>query len=353
MAFPLTPPVAPMLAKAVKTIPEGDFAYEPKWDGFRCIVYRDGRDVELGSRSGKPLTRYFPEVAEAIASSGLPGRCVLDGEIVVPVGGRLDFDHLTNRIHPAQSRVDMLAHETPASFVGFDLLALGDDSLLDRPFSVRREALEAAFTGVGAPLHLTTCTRDLATATDWFDRFEGAGLDGVVAKPVDAAYDPGRRTMLKIKHHRTADVVIAGYRLHKASTPENRLLGSMLLGLYDDAGVLQFVGGCSAFPSATRADLPTVLDELRVELDDHPWGPHGGEDDRRPEARSRWSGAKDMSFVPLAPSLVAEVAYDQLQSGRFRHATQFQRFRPDREPVSCTYSQLDEPAAYDLQDVLE
>lgn len=351
MNLPLQPPLEPMLAKSVSEVPAGEYAYEPKWDGFRCLVFRDGEDVYLGSRSKKPLTRYFPEIAEVLASSALPRRCVLDGEIVMPIGDRLDFDRLSDRIHPAQSRVDLLAAQTPASYVAFDLLALDDEELLATPYDARRARLETAFADVGAPLHLTEITRDRDLAAEWLDRFEGAGLDGVVAKPLDAPYSPGKRTMLKIKHTRTADVVVAGYRPHKSSTPDQPLLGSMLLGLYNETGVLQFVGACSAFSAKVRAELAASLDELRVDLADHPWG-EGGEDDRRPGAPSRWSGTKDMSFVPVEPSIVAEVGYDQLQGNRFRHATQLLRFRPDRDPASCRYDQLEQPVSYNLNDVL-
>lgn len=348
---PLEPPLEPMLAKSAPELPSGDYAYEPKWDGFRCLVFRDGNDVYLGSRSKKPLTRYFPELVEVLASGRVPPRCVLDGEIVMPIGDRLDFDRLSDRIHPARSRVDLLSTQTPASYVAFDLLAVGDDVLLDEPFARRRTRLEAALVDAAAPVYLTSVTHDLELAAHWFDQFEGAGLDGVVAKRLDSTYSPGKRKMLKVKHTRTAEAVVAGYRLHKSSTAERPMLGSMLLGLYDEAGVLQFVGACSAFSAKVRTELARTLDELRVGLADHPWG-DGDDGDRRPGAPSRWSGTKDMSFVPLEPLVVAEVAYDQLQGDRFRHATQFQRFRPDRDPASCTYHQLEQPVSYDLTEVL-
>ncbi|MDO9380301.1 MAG: ATP-dependent DNA ligase [Nocardioidaceae bacterium] len=352
-ALPVPVDLAPMLARAVDTVPSGDYAYEPKWDGYRCLLFRDGDDVVLASRSGKTLTRYFPEVVDAVRASALPARCALDGEIVVPVDGRLDWDRLSDRIHPSDTRVRLLAGSTPASFVAFDLLADGDESLLDQPFSERRAHLERVLEPVRPPLHLSGVTHDVDVARGWFETFEGAGLDGVVAKPLDGHYAPGRRTMLKIKHQRTADTVLAGYRPHKRSSAARPLLGSMLLGLWDDDGVLQYVGGCSAFADGVRADLVTLLDELRVEPDEHPWlSGERGADDRRPETNHRWSGLKDQAFVPLDPRVVVEVAYDQLQSRRFRHATQFVRFRPDREPTSCTYDQLDVPAAYDLSDVL-
>lgn len=351
MAGRLTPPLEPMLAKSTSAVPTGAYAYEPKWDGFRCLVFRDGGDVYLGSRSKKPLGRYFPELVEVFASDRLPPECVLDGEIVVPVDNRLDFDRLSDRIHPAESRVDMLARETPASYVAFDLLAVDGETLLDTPFEQRRQRLETALSHARAPVHLTRWTRDHHLAEQWFEQFEGAGLDGVVAKPLDAPYSPGKRSMLKTKHHRTAEAVVAGYRPHKNSTPDRPLLGSMLLGLYDDFGVLQFVGACSAFSTTTRAELADRLDSLRVDLGTHPWA-GGGREGRVPGAPSRWTASKDMSFVPLEPSIVAEVAYDQLQSGRFRHATQLLRFRPDRDPASCTYAQLQQPVDYDLTEVL-
>ncbi|MFY0406936.1 ATP-dependent DNA ligase [Solicola sp. PLA-1-18] len=354
LGLPVPVDLAPMLARAVDTVPAGDYAYEPKWDGYRCLLFRDGDDVVLGSRSGKALTRYFPELVDAVLASALPRRCALDGEIVVPVAGRLDWDRLSDRIHPSAARVRELAAATPASFVAFDLLADGDDSCLDLPFSDRRARLERVLEPVDPPLHLSRVTHDVDVARGWFDTFEGAGLDGVVAKPVGARYSPGRRTMLKVKHQRTADTVLAGYRPHKRSSAARPLLGSMLLGLWDDDGVLQFVGGCAAFADGVRADLAAMLDELRVDAGDHPWtSGERGEDDRRPENEHRWSGAKDQAFVPLDPRVVVEVAYDQLQSRRFRHATQFVRFRPDRDPASCTYDQLDVPAAYDLSDVLQ
>jgi ATP-dependent DNA ligase len=353
MSLPISPSIEPMLAKATDTVPVGDYAYEPKWDGFRCIVHRDGDDVVLGSRSGKTLERYFPDVVTAVLTAGLPERCVVDAEIVVPQGDRLDFDRLLDRVHPADSRVRRLAAETPASLVCFDLLAVGDESLLDLPFSQRRTRLEQVAEAVSPPVYITAITEDPATAQSWFDTFEGAGLDGVVAKGRAEPYTPGKRTMLKVKHHRTADVVVAGYRLHKRSTPDAVLLGSMLLGLYDEAGTLQFIGGCASFSDAVRAELPVVLDNVRADpADGHPWTPGGDTGDRRPGGQSRWSGKKDQSFVPLHPVLVVEIAYDQLQGGRLRHAGQFVRFRPDREASSCTYSQLEVPASYDLADVL-
>ncbi len=350
------PPIRPMLAKtttlekAIAMLPYVQI--EPKWDGFRCIVFRDGDDVELGSRNERPLTRYFPDVVAAVKSS-LPMKCVVDGEIVVALDGHLEFERLLERIHPADSRVQKLTVETPATFVAFDLLALGDESLLDVPQGIRRERLEAAL-DTGGSVAITQVTDQVDVAKQWFATFEGAGLDGVVAKPKAAAYAPGVRTMLKIKHVRTADVVVAGYRLHKTSTPEQPLLGSLLLGLYDEAGRLQHVGVSAAFPVARRAELITELEPLRVEPADHPWAAWAGAEtsDRMPGATSRWNAGKDLSWIPLEPSLVAEVGYDHMEGSRFRHTTQFKRWRPDRTPMSCTYDQLEEPVSYSLDDIL-
>jgi ATP-dependent DNA ligase len=348
MKLPVMPPVEPMLAKSAAAVPVGDYLYEPKWDGFRCIVFRDGAEIELASRGGKSLTRYFPELVGALAEA-LPARCVLDGEIVVVAGGRLDFDRLSDRIHPADSRIRLLAEQTPASFVAFDVLALDDRDLTARPFAERR----ALLTGLAVKhehVHVTRATDDAALAQSWFERFEGAGLDGVVAKPRQVGYRPGERAMVKVKHERTADAVVGGYRLHKSGP----VVGSLMLGLYGADGVLNYVGGSSAFTMARRAELITELAPLRI--DDgrpHPW--LGGSDDgehRRPGTPNRWTAGKDTSFVPLRPELVCEVRYDQLQGDRFRHSARFVRWRPDREARSCTYDQLDVPAAYDLADVL-
>ena len=345
------PPVAPMLAKSVKEIPETGHV-EPKWDGFRTIVFRDGDDVELGSRNEKPMTRYFPELVESLKAN-LPERCVVDGEIVLVSGDRLDFDALQQRIHPAASRVRLLAEQTPTSFVAFDLLALGDDDLTHRPFSERRALLVDALAGARPPVHVTRATSDMAEAQAWFQQFEGAGLDGVVAKPLDAPYQPDKRAMFKIKHERTADCVVAGFRWHKSGD----VVGSLLLGLWNDEGHLQHVGVSASFPMARRR---TLLDDLApyrdADLADHPWGAWADQaahaDRRMPGAVSRWSGGKDLSFVPLRPELVVEVAYDHMEGDRFRHTAQFRRWRPDRDPRSCTYAQLDEPVRYDLADVL-
>jgi ATP-dependent DNA ligase len=358
------PPVLPMLAKSVRGVPAADsvtggLAYEPKWDGFRAIVFRDGEEVEIGSRSTKPLTRYFPEVVAAVLEQ-LPPRCVVDGEIVVPVDGHLEFDLLTQRIHPAESRVRKLAEETPAHLVVFDLLALDDDSFVDRPLSERRAALEKALSRVSSPVHLTRVTTDAAEASDWFSEFEGAGLDGVVAKPLASPYVMNGRSMLKVKHARTADVVVAGYRLHKNSTPERPLLGSMLLGLYADDGRLQHVGVCASFPEARRAALVDELAPLVTDFADHPWGEWQDEaaqaSGRLPGGQSRWTGTKDLSFIPLRPERVAEVGYEHMEGradgARFRHTAQFKRWRDDRDPASCGYAQLEEVVSYDLADVL-
>ena len=361
------PPIQPMLAKSTARIPaadsvEGGLVYEPKWDGFRAIVFRDGDDVEIGSRSTKSLTRYFPEVVEAVKAA-LPDRCVVDGEIVVPVDGHLDFDSLTQRIHPAESRVRTLAESSPASLVVFDLLAL-DDDVTQRPFDERRAALEGivapAEPGAGSCVHLTQMTYDADEAERWFHTFEGAGLDGIVAKARAGRYVQNGRTMLKIKHARTADVVVAGFRLHKNSTKDRPLLGSLLLGLYASDGRLQHVGVCASFPEARRAALVEELAPLVVDIDNHPWGEWRSADAqasaRLPGGQSRWTGTKDLSFTPLAPSRVAEVGYEHMEGrgevARFRHTAQFKRWRDDREPASCRYDQLEEVARYDLGQVL-
>ncbi len=345
------PPVAPMLAKSVKEIPDVGHV-EPKWDGFRTIVFRDGDDVELGSRNEKPMTRYFPELVEALRAN-LPERCVVDGEIVLVTGDRLDFDALQQRIHPAASRVKLLSEQTPVSFVAFDLLALGDEDLTGRPFAERRALLVEALADARPPVHVTPATGDLAEARRWFEQFEGAGLDGVVAKPLDGTYQPDKRAMFKIKHERTADCVVAGFRWHKSGD----VVGSLLLGLWADDGHLQHVGVSASFPMARRR---TLLDDLApyrdVDLAEHPWGgwadqqAHAGQ--RLPGAVSRWNATKDLSFVPLRPELVVEVAYDHMEGDRFRHTAQFRRWRPDRDPRSCTYAQLDEPVRFDLAEIL-
>lgn len=350
MRLPIELPVTPMLAKATTGVPAADsvpggLSYEPKWDGFRVVLLRDGDEVELASRGSKPLTRYFPELVEA-AREHMPMKCALDGEIVVrsgePGSQRLDFEALGQRIHPAESRVTRLSQETPAEVIFFDALALGDESLLDRPFRERRAALLAALSDLGdAPFHVTRVTGDADVAQDWFTRFEGAGLDGVIAKPLDGTYEPGRRTMLKVKHSRTAEAVAIGYRIHKSGEG----VGSILLGMYDDAGTLRNVGGISAFTMKRRRELIEELADLVVRDDEG--GAVTGETDR-----SRFSASKDVSFVRLRPEWVVEVKFDQLEGSRFRHAVGFLRWRPDRDPESCLLEQVERAPAYDLDAVL-
>lgn len=349
MDLPVMPPVKPMLAKAVPDVPAGDYLYEPKWDGFRCIVFRDGDEVELGSRNEKPLTRYFPEVVEAVKAQ-LPERCVVDGEIVIAAGKGLDFEALLQRIHPADSRVRMLAETTPASFVAFDLLALGDESLVERPQAERRQLLEQALATSAPPVHLTPVTTDAVVAREWFTVFEGAGLDGVIAKPGGGGYVQDKRTMLKVKHARTADCVVGGYRWHKSGP----VVGSLVLGLYDDEGRLQHVGVAASFPMARRKALVEELEPyLLGDGEEHPWlGETMSERAPTSSAGSRWNSGKDLSFVPLRPELVAEVAYDHMEGARFRHTAQLRHFRPDRDAASCTYAQLDRPVLFDLASVL-
>ena len=354
--MPVVPPVPPMLAKAVKGIAalEGqEVSFEPKWDGFRSIVFRSGDLVEIGSRNEKPMTRYFPEVVEA-ALANLPERCVVDGEIIVirPGEDRLDFDLLSQRIHPAASRVKKLSVETPAHFVAFDLLALGDEDLMDRPFHERRALLEQALADAEAPIHLTPATTDRTVAADWFTEFEGAGLDGLVAKQLDGPYEPDKRTMAKIKHERTADCVVAGYRTHKTG---DDLIGSLLLGIHDADGQLLSVGVIGAFPMARRKELFEELQPLVTDFERHPWSWAAQvEGTRTPQAAagSRWAAGKDLSFTPLRPERVVEVRYDHMEGVRFRHTAQFVRWRPDKDPGDCTYDQLDEPVSYDLSEVL-
>ncbi len=350
--LPVTQPLGPMLAKSVKTIPIGDYLYEPKWDGFRCIAFRDGDTVELASRGEKPLTRYFPEVVEALKAN-LPKRCVIDGEIVIATDDRLDFEALLQRIHPAESRVRKLAAETPASFVAFDLLAEGDESMLEAPLRARRTRLEKVMAKAAAPVFMTRATRDIETAQQWFEVFEGAGLDGVVAKPLDSPYQPDVRAMFKIKHERTADCVVAGYRWHKSGP----VVGSLLLGLYADDGALQHVGVAASFPMKRRAELVDELSPYAVEdIEGHPWQQWAEADahaaGRLPGAVSRWNAKKDLSWVPLRPDLVVEVGYDHMEGARFRHTAQLRHFRPDRDPASCTSAQLERPVRFDLADIL-
>jgi ATP-dependent DNA ligase len=350
MDLPVMPPVSPMLAKSVRSIP-ADASYEPKWDGFRSICFRDRDQVELGSRNERPMTRYFPELVAAVIAE-LPERCVIDGEIVIATENGLDFEALQQRIHPADSRVQMLAKTTPASFIAFDLLALGDDDYTRRPFSERRAALVDALAASGPSIHATPATTDLDTARRWFDEFEGAGLDGVIAKPLDITYKPDKRIMFKIKHERTADCVVAGYRVHKSGAGA---IGSLLLGLYSDDGQLASVGVIGAFPMAERRRLFDELQPLVTDFEDHPWNwaaHEAGERTPRKNEFSRWNAGKDLSFVPLRPERVVEVRYDHMEGRRFRHTAQFNRWRPDREPRSCTYEQLEQPVTFSLGEIV-
>lgn len=342
MKLPVMPPVAPMLAKLARDLPVGDLLYEPKWDGFRCVVFRDGPEVELGSRNGRPLTRYFPEVVETVIAQ-FPERCVVDGELVIAADHGLDFDMLSQRIHPAASRVKLLATESPASFVAFDLLALGDRDLRAERFDARRSTLEEAFGAAEPPVHLTPLTDDPGLARDWFQRFEGAGLDGVVAKPSGVAYLEDQRAMLKVKHERTGDFVVAGFRWYQAA-PDT--VGSLMLGLYE-GNDLHHVGVIGSFPAAQRRELVDVLRPYR-DPDDHPWAEWAELQEgamasgrRLPGATSRWSATKDMTFEPLRPDLVVEAAYEHLQGHRLRHTARFRRWRPDRDARSCTYEQME------------
>ena len=350
MTLPVQPPVSPMLSKLVRELPPaGDVIYEPKWDGFRTIVFRDGEDIELGSRNERPMTRYFPEILGPLRAS-LPERCVVDGEIVIAAPGGLDFDALLNRIHPAASRVRKLAEETPASFVAFDLLAIGDEDLRPLPFEERRRRLEQALSGTKPPVYLTPATRDRAVAEEWFRHFEGAGLDGVMVKPLTLPYLEDKREMLKVKHERTADCVVAGFRWFKGGGG----VGSFLLGLNDEQGTLHHVGICSGFTAAQRKEFEAELAPLRENaLEGHPWkewATLAGETmQRMPGAPSRWNNKKDLSWEPVRPERVVEVSYDHLQGTRFRHATHFLRWRWDRTPQSCTYGQLEAVVPVELK----
>ncbi|MEV0248310.1 ATP-dependent DNA ligase [Nocardia sp. NPDC050712] len=351
MDLPVMPPVKPMLSKSAPSVPPGPgLSYEPKWDGFRCIVFRDGDEVELGSRNDRPLTRYFPEVAELLKQA-LPDKCVVDGEIVMVTEEGLDFDTLQNRLHPAASRVAKLAVETPASFVAFDLLALGDKDLTEEPFRERRRLLETILETEPARVHLTPITQDPAVAEDWFTRFEGAGFDGVMVKADDEVYLQDKRVMLKVKHVRTADCVVAGFRWHK----DGEGVGSLLLGLFDEDGRLHHVGVASSFTKARRAELVDELKPLRENaLANHPWrewadmAAQAKADGKMPGGVSRWTGGKDLSWEALRTELVAEVRYEHVQSGRLRHGGRLVRFRTDRTPESCTYAQLEEVAPAEL-----
>jgi len=346
-----------MLSAAADALPDGEgWQFEPKWDGFRTLVFRDGDELLLQSRDEKPMNRYFPELLEPLATA-LPDRCVLDGEIVIVGAGGLDFEGLLLRIHPAASRVKLLAEQTPASFVAWDLLALDDEDLREEPLAQRRERLEQVLAGAAPPVHLSPATRDRALAEDWFRRFEGAGLDGVMAKRLDEPYRAGERTMLKVKHRRTADCVVAGFRWHKNG--RGTMVGSLLLGLYDDAGTLHHVGVTAAFTQARRKELVDELAPLRENaLERHPWREwaEAGEEaaakgQRMPGATSRWNRGKDLSWEPVRPERVCEVAYDHMQGTRFRHGAQFVRWRPDKRPSDCRYDQLEVTPAYELERV--
>jgi len=348
----VVPPIEPMLARLAEELPTGAFLYEPKWDGFRAIVFRDGGDVFIQSRDLRPLDRYFPELHDALLTR-LPDGSVVDGEIVIVTPHGLDFDALQLRLHPAASRVTKLAAVTPASFVAFDLLASDGCDLRAMPQAERRARLEQLLERVEPPVHLTPMTRDPAVAADWLQRFEGAGLDGVVAKPEDATYEPGKRAMIKIKHARTADCVVAGFRWHKNGRGTH--VGSLLLGLYDDRGRLHHVGVTSSFTMAGRKALAEELAPLRERaLDDHPWkdwADAGGEGTRMPGGQSRWSAGKDLSWEPLRVERVCEVKYDHMQGDRFRHAAVFLRWRPDKQPRDCRYDQLEVTTPFELEKV--
>ena len=343
--LPVNPPLLPMLAKRVDELPTGDeYIFEPKWDGFRALVFRDEDEILIQSRDEKPLNRYFPELLDPLRST-LPARCVLDGEVVIVKENELDFDALQLRLHPAASRVKLLSQQTPSSFVFFDLLCVGDHDYRGEPFQTRRRELESLLSSAAPPIHLTPATADRSIASDWFRRFEGAGLDGVIAKPVSGTYEPNKRVMLKVKHERDCDCVVAGFRWHKKG--DRTLVGSLLLGLYDDGGALQHVGVCASFTTKKRAELAEFLKPYRKDaLDNHPWKHWADEEagdtaKRMPGGQSRWSQGKDLSWEPLRPELVVEVAYDHMQGDRFRHTAQFRRWRKDKKPSDCTYAQLE------------
>jgi ATP-dependent DNA ligase len=353
MPLPFVPPLAPMLSTSADALPDGEgWQFEPKWDGFRTIVFRDGDEILLQSRDEKPMNRYFPELVAPLAAA-LPDRCVVDGEIVIVGPEGLDFEALLLRIHPAASRVKLLAAQSPASFVAWDLLALGDEDLRENPLAVRRQRLEQALARAAPPVHVSPATRDRALAEDWFQRFEGAGLDGVMAKRLDAPYRAGERTMIKVKHARTADCVVAGFRWHKKGP--GTMVGSLLLGLYDDEGTLHHVGVTAAFSNVVRTRLVQELAPLRENaLAAHPWRDWAEaetEGQRMPGGTSRWNRGKDLSWEPLRPERVVEVAYDHMQGTRFRHAAQFVRWRPDKRPQDCRYDQLEVTPAYELERV--
>jgi ATP-dependent DNA ligase len=351
--LPVNPPVLPMLAKRVGQLPEGSvWIFEPKWDGFRVLVFRDGEEILIQSRDEKPLNRYFPEVVDALRA-GLPARCVIDGELVIATDGGLDFDALQLRLHPASSRVRLLSKETPASVVFFDLLCEGDTDLRGEPFQSRRKRLEFLLKNAKPPIHLTPATDDRALASDWFHRFEGAGLDGVMAKPRSGIYEPDKRVMLKVKHERDCDCVVAGFRWHKNS--EDIAVGSLLLGLFDDSGTLQHVGVCASFTQQKRLELTEYLAPYRKHaLAEHPWkkwAETGNGGQRMPGGKSRWSQGKDLSWEPLRPELVVEIAYEHMQGGRFRHMSQFRRWRTDKKPSDCTYAQLEIVPPQELMEI--
>ena len=346
-----------MLAKRVDQLPEGStWIFEPKWDGFRVLVFRDGDEILIQSRDEKPLNRYFPEVVDTL-QAGLPERCALDGELVIATGGGLDFDALQLRLHPASSRVQLLSKTTPASVVFFDLLCEGDKDFRGEPFQSRRKKLESLLRNSKPPIHLTPATDDRALASDWFHRFEGAGLDGVMAKPRSGTYEPDKRVMLKVKHERDCDCLVAGFRWHKNG--EDIAVGSLLLGLFDDAGALQHVGVCASFTQQKRLELAEYLAPYRKNaLTGHPWknwaetgSETGNAGQRMPGGKSRWSQGKDLSWEPLRPELVVEVAYEHMQGGRFRHMSQFRRWRSDKKPGDCTYAQLEVVPPQELMEI--
>jgi ATP-dependent DNA ligase len=357
MDLPVKPPVLPMLAKRVDELPAGDnWIFEPKWDGFRALVFRDGKEIYIQSRDEKPLNRYFPDLLSPLQKM-LPARCVLDGEIVIATKNGLNFDLLQLRLHPAASRVKMLAEQNPASFVFFDVLCLGKRDLRKKPFETRRRELERSLGKAKSPIHVTPSTRDRTLAADWFRRFEGAGLDGVIAKEHSQTYEPNKRVMLKVKHERECDCVVAGFRWHKKG--ERTAVGSLLLGLYDDSGALQHVGVCASFTATRRKELVDFLAPYRKDaLAGHPWkawaegeAAEGSAGQRMPGGQSRWSQGKELSWEPLRPKLVVEVAYDHMQGDRFRHTAQFRRWRKDKKPSDCTYAQLEVVPPQELAEI--
>ena len=347
MPLPVSPPVLPMLSKRISDLPDGEgWIFEPKWDGFRALIFRDGDEITIQSRDEKPLNRYFPELIDVLRAQ-LPARCVLDGEIVIAKNGALDFDALQLRLHPAASRVKLLSQQIPASIVFFDLLCEGDHDLRGEPFQERRERLRSMLSSALPPIHLTPATQDRSVAADWFRRFEGAGLDGVMAKPAAGLYESDKRVMFKVKHERECDCVVAGFRWHKKG--EGEAVGSLLLGLFDDTGALQHVGVCASFTQERRRELVDYLAPYRENaLVNHPWrswaehdAANGGPGRRMPGGLSRWSQGKDLSWEPLRPELVVEVTYEHMQGARFRHMSHFRRWRTDKKPSECTYAQLE------------